>query len=214
MAARILGAHQAKVRSWIQGYSNSGATSIIHPQLPRFAEHKLALGFLDLIDSKFVHHFTTLGYSPQTIRKVADRLRERHKVDHPFAMQKRFRADGRFIFEEIVEDDKEKQLLNLMNDNFELTGVVEQSLFDDILYIEDMAHQWTPIHKYQNVIINPHHAFGRPVVDEYFVPTDVLARAYLNEGGLDEAAEEFELPPELVREAVAFEHELAERTIH
>ena len=214
MAARIIGTHQGKLRSWIQGYSHSNATPIIRLQLPKFAEHKMALGFLDLIDSAFVNYFSRLGYSPQTIRKVADRLRERHDVLHPFSMKKRFRADGRFIFEEVIEDNHERRLLNLMNDNFELAGVVEQSLFDDILYVEDLAQRWRPIPRFEHIILDPRHAFGRPVVDEFFVPTDALAQAYKNEGGLEEAADEFELPIELVREAVAFEHEIAERRLN
>jgi hypothetical protein len=70
-----------------------------------------------------------IGYSPQTIRKVSLKLPDRHRVDRPFAMDKRFRADGRAIFEEVVTDEGERRLVNLMNDNFEIVPVIEPTLF-------------------------------------------------------------------------------------
>ena len=103
------------------------------------------LGFLDLIESAFIRHFTAIGYSPQTIRKVARKLRDRHGVDHPFAMDKRFRADGRAIFEEVVADEGERRLVNLMNDNFEIVPVIEPTLFDQVFYVDDVAGEWNSI---------------------------------------------------------------------
>jgi hypothetical protein len=125
MAARLLAAKPEKVRSWVEGYGHSGAEPILIRELPRVGG-KTVLGFLDLVESAFVRHFRGIGYSPQTIRKVALKLRERHHVDHPFAMEKRFKANGKDIFEEVVTDEGERRLLNLMNDNFEIVPAVEQ----------------------------------------------------------------------------------------
>src|ERR1700730_5081108 len=118
MAAKLLGESGTKIRSWIDGYSNSDATPIIRRQLPPI-NGRTVLGFLDLIEARFVRHFDHLGLSPQSIRKVAEKLRERHDADHPFATNKRFRTDGRAIIMETVTSE-EKQMLNLMNDNFEM----------------------------------------------------------------------------------------------
>jgi hypothetical protein len=109
MAAKLLGASGIKIRSWIDGYSNSDATPIIRRQLPPI-NGRTVLGFLDLIEARFVRHFDRLGLSPQSIRKVADKLRERHHTDHPFATNKRFRTDGKEIFMEIVETDEERKI--------------------------------------------------------------------------------------------------------
>jgi hypothetical protein len=104
MAARLLAAKQEKVKSWVEGYGQSGAGPILIRQVPRIGGHTV-LGFLDLIESAFIRHFMSIGYSPQTIRKVAIKLRDRHGVDHPFAMEKRFKADAKAIFEEVVTDE-------------------------------------------------------------------------------------------------------------
>ncbi|MGH6822229.1 MAG: hypothetical protein ACRECP_01375 [Methylocella sp.] len=213
MAARLLAAKQAKVRSWVEGYGHSGAQPILIRQVPRVGG-RTVLGFLDLIESAFIRHFAAIGYSPQTIRKVALKLRDRHGVDHPFAMEKRFKADGKAIFEEVVTDEGERRLVNLMNDNFEIVPVIDPTLFDQVFYVEDVARQWTPLHQFPRVIMNPKISFGRPVVKDVWVPTETLFRAYLNEGGEEAAGEEFGIAPEDVLVAAGFEQELEKRVIH
>lgn len=122
-AARLVGTSNLKLRSWIEGNRGTQATPIIKREMPRVGGNAV-LGFLDLIEARFIRHFTT-WFSPQTIRKVANKLRERHDVDHPFAMNKRFRTDGRAIFMEAAESDDELRVLNLMNDNFEMEPVIQ-----------------------------------------------------------------------------------------
>lgn len=84
MAARLVAAHQSKVRSWIESYPSSKAAPIIHRELPKVGG-RTVLGFLDLIETAFIRHFRALGYTPQTIRRVAEKLRERHAIEHPVA---------------------------------------------------------------------------------------------------------------------------------
>lgn len=170
-AARLLATKPQKIRAWVEGYGHSDASPILIRQLPRVGG-KTVLGFLDLIESAFVRHFQTIGYSPQTIRKVALKLRERHGVDHPFAMDKLFNANGKYIFEEVVTDEGEKRLVNLMNDNFEIIPAVEPSLFDQVFYVRDVASVWTPIPQHGAVIIGPKVAFGRPVVRDVWATQD------------------------------------------
>lgn len=214
LAARLIGAQSVKVTSWIEGYSRSGAVPIIQRQLPRIGG-KTVLGFLDLIETAFIRHFRTLGYSPQTIRKVAEKLRDRHHIDHPFAMDKRFRADGKVIFEESVRDDGERQIVNLMNDNFVIGPVIEPSLFEQIFYVADVAREWSPMpSKFPLVVIKPNVSFGRPVVRDQWIPTEVLGRAYFTEGGAEAAADEYGVTVEAVNQAIGFEQELDKRTLH
>jgi uncharacterized protein (DUF433 family) len=213
MAARLLAAKPDKVRSWVEGYGHSKATPILIRQLPRVGG-KTVLGFLDLIESAFVRHFRDIGYSPQTIRKVALKLRDRHGVDHPFAMNKRFKADGKSIFEEVVTDEGERRLVNLMNDNFVIIPAVEPSLFDQVFYVDDIAREWTPIRQHDRIVMNPKIAFGRPVVKGVWVPTETLFNSYQVEGGVREAAEEFGISEADVSAAVSFEQELRTRVLH
>jgi uncharacterized protein (DUF433 family) len=207
MAARLLGESGIKVRSWIDGYPNSDARPIIRRQLPPI-NGRTVLGFLDLIEARFVSHFDRLGLSPQSIRKVADKLRERHHTDHPFATNKRFRTDGKKIFMEIVETDEERKILNLMNDNFEMGAVIEASLFASILYADDLAYRWRPVRELPRIVLDPKYAFGRPVIEGAWVPTDTLYGAFEAEKSVGFVAEDFEVDKEGVTQAVAFEERL------
>jgi len=213
VAARLLGAKPEKVRAWVEGYGRSDALPILVRQFPRVGG-KTVLGFLDLVESAFVRHFRGLGFSPQTIRRLALKLREKHGSDHPFAMNKRFRDDGKIIFEEIVTEDGERQLVNLMNDNFELVDVVNQSLFERIFYVNDIAAAWRPLEGHDRVIIKPNICFGLPIVDDCQIPTATLFRSYLAEGEADEVALNFDVPVEDVIAAIRFERDLEQRVIH
>jgi uncharacterized protein (DUF433 family) len=207
MAAKILGESGVKIRSWIDGYVNSDATPIIRRQLPPI-NGRTVLGFLDLIEARFVRHFDRLGLSPQSIRKVADKLRERHRTDHPFATNKRFRTDGKKIFMEIAETEEERKILNLMNDNFEMGPVIEASLFDSILYADDLAYRWHPVRELPLVVLDPQYAFGRPVIEGAWVPTDTLFAAFDAEESVGLVAEDFEIDQEAVNQAIAFEERM------
>ena len=206
MAAKILGESGIKIRSWIDGYSNSDAEPIIRRQLPPI-NGRTVLGFLDLIEARFVRHFDRLGLSPQFIRRIADKLRKRHNIDHPFATNKRFRTDGKTIIMETITND-EKQLLNLRNDNFEMEAIIEASLFESVLYADDLAYRWHPVRGLPRVALDPKYAFGRPIIEEAWVPTDTLYGAFQAEGNIADVAADFEIDVEAVEQAIAYEERL------
>ena len=210
MAARLLGESAIRVRSWIDGYPNSDATPIICRQLPAI-DGRTVLGFLDLIEARFVKHFADLGLSPQSIRKVAEKLRRRTNTDHPFATNKRFMTDGRAILMETVETEEEKRVLNLMNDNFEMAPVVEPSLFASILYADDLAYRWRPIGALPHVVLDPQYVFGRPAIEGCWIPTETLFTAFCADKDVDLVAEDFEIDTKLVEQAIAFEQRLSTR---
>src|SRR2546430_17030314 len=76
MASKILSESGSKIRSWIDGYPNSEAEPIIQRQLPPI-NGRTVLGFLDLIEARFIKHFDHLGLSPHFIRRLASKLRQR-----------------------------------------------------------------------------------------------------------------------------------------
>ena len=208
MAARILHEEGARVRAWINGAQHSDALPIIQRQLPQIGG-KTVLGFLDLIEARFIKHFRDLKLSPQAIRKFAEKLRERHHTDHPFAMNKAFRTDGKVIFMETVEDENDRRILNLLNDNFEMGDVIEASLFESILYADDLACRWHPSTRQPRVVLDPNFAFGRPTIEDIWIPTDTLATAAEAEGDLAAVAEDFEIDEGAVAQALAYEQSLS-----
>lgn len=213
LAARLLNEKPRIVKSWVDGYPNSHASPIIVRQIPHLGG-KTVLGFLDLVEARFIKHFFDLGLSPQSIRKVATKLREQHKEDHPFATNNRFRTDGRKIFLEVAETEEERRILDIMTDNFVMAAVIERSLFDAILYADDLAYRWKPFKNAPKIVLDPKISFGRPVIEGRWVPTHTIYRSFIVDGDIPLTADEYGLDEDDVRQAVDFERSLAEGNIH
>jgi uncharacterized protein (DUF433 family) len=210
-AARLTRVPPAKIRGWINGYggrAKNDRASIIHRQIPVIAG-KSALGFLDLIEVRFVSWLVGNGVSWQTIRTAADRAREELHHEHPFALA-RFHTDGKVIFLETQEKTGDRKLLDLTKNNFAMYEVLEQSFRDGIAFGTDgEASSWRPPDGDKTIILDPRRSFGRPIDDVSGVPTATLADAYRAEGSFDRVASWFEVPPEAVRRAVTYEMKLA-----
>ena len=132
-AARLTGIPQARLRRWLRGYTRgageerTASPPIWRRQLPDI-EGTLGLGFLDLMEARFVDAFRKAGVPWRVIRLGAERAREICGADHPFASQ-RFRSDGRTIFAEIMDSVGEPQLLDLVKSQLAFARVISPSLY-------------------------------------------------------------------------------------
>ncbi len=210
-AARLTRVAPAKIRGWICGYGRGNAerrAPIIHRQVPTIGG-KPALGFLDLIEVRFVSWIIGFGVSWRTIRVAADRARLALQHEHPFA-HARFHTDGKTIFLETQTETEDRRLLDLVKNNFAMYDILEQSFREGIAFGSDgAASAWRPPEGERAVVLDPARSFGRPIDDMSGVPTAVLADAYTAEGSFERVAAWFEVPPETVRRAVDYELKLA-----
>lgn len=213
-AACLTGVSASKIRGWINGYtqgSSAGARSVplIHRQIP-VIDGKLGLGFLDLLEVKFIKWLSCYGVSWHSIRIAADRARVELGHEHPFALA-RFHTDGKAVFLETQKQTGDRKLMDLNKNNFAMYEVLESSfrrgiVFDDVTGI---AASWQPSANSPDVILDPQRSFGRPIDVNSGVPTAVLAEAYEVEGSLDRVASWYGVTPDTVHAAVAFELEFA-----
>jgi uncharacterized protein (DUF433 family) len=210
-AARLLRIENPKRLSrWLA--PSEGREPIIRRQYPKLArEHEI--GFLDLLEIRFVEHFRRQKISLQSLRVAARNARRELKVAHPFATSNvKFQSDRREIFLETAKEIDDRVFLNLMTNQVEIYEVIEQTLARDLEFdVGGFAKLWRPApDRCPTVEISPLYAFGRPVVQARKVPTIALFKMWRAEGGSYEAAADwFEVPNEQVREAVEFEVSLA-----
>lgn len=213
-ASRLTRVSQPRIRHWVSGYRyrRDGVVHHIAPVWKRqidVVDHTLCLGFLDLMEVRFVEAFREQEISWPVIRLAAARARELLKTNHPFSMY-RFRSDGRDIFAELVEETGEKTLLSLVRNQYAFEKVVSPSLYKSLEFSDEgAALRWYPLWPKQRVVVDPDRAFGRPIVSEPGVPTDILADAVRVEGDVQTVAKWFEVSREDVRAAVQFERALA-----
>lgn len=212
-AAKLTGVSAARIRRWLKGYSFK-LKDEAHPmppvwqaQLPPI-DGELALGFLDLVEVRFVDAFLKRGVSWHTLRLAARQAKELFDTSHPFST-KRFKTDGRGIFVEIVQETKEKSLLDIVKSQYTFEKVVAPGLAGLEFAGSGESVRWWPLHRNRRVVIDPARAFGKPILDKEGVPTAILAQAYRVEQSIERVAHWYEVDPRSVRAAIQFEEKLA-----
>jgi uncharacterized protein (DUF433 family) len=215
-ASRLTGVSQGRLRRWLRGYTHGvgGARSTSGPvwqrQIPDI-DGTLGLGFLDLMEARFVDAFRAASVPWRVIRSCAQRAREITGADHPFS-SRRFRTDGRSIFAEVVDQAGEKQLLDLAKNQLAFGRVISPSLYAGVEFsVDDVPARWWPMGRQETIVLDPARSFGQPIVDDGGIPTIALADAVAAEGSIAKVALLFQVPQRSVRAALRFEKRLAER---
>lgn len=190
------------------------AEPIIANQIARI-DGRIALSFINLIESLFIAQFSKKGIHVRAIRAMAEEAKRLFKNPHPFATEHVFRSDGQTIFAEIIEtigDKKLTRLYNLKRHNYAFLELLKGKFHEKVVYgPEGYAHLWYPRKRqFPNVLLNPSVAFGRPVMQDSGIPTETLYDAFLAENkDANAVAKWHKTTADSVREAVNFERILA-----
>ena len=212
-AARLLAMPSANVRRWVGGYKFKNEGNAEKQQMPPLwrlqhpkNENHLELGFKDLIELKFIKQFMKAGLKIQTIKACLAEAQKVIQDSHPFATRQ-FESDGKTIFFKFLSDHGESQLLDLRKNQFVLEKLIEQS-FKDLDISNNEVSSWRPYKGKSTIVIDPLRSFGQPITTDYGVPTITLAQTVKAVGSIAEAARWYDIPNQVVRDAVAFEKSL------
>jgi uncharacterized protein (DUF433 family) len=215
-ASRLTAISQGRLGRWLRGYTYRAGDAraisepVWHRQVPDI-DGTVGLGFLDLMEARFVDAFRKANVPWPVIRRCAEHARELIGSDHPFSSQ-RFRTDGRTIFAEVIDRAGERQLLDLAKSQLAFGRVIGPSLYAGIEFSNrHMPARWWPLGQQTPVVIDPARSFGQPIVSDSGVPTSTLADAVAAEGSVAQVARLFRVKPRSVRAALRFERRLAER---
>jgi uncharacterized protein (DUF433 family) len=207
-AARLLGISNARVvADWLRGRSAKGPVVLRQYQPIGSAQE---LGFLDLIEVRFIDHFRKRGYSLQSLRKAAEVARDELGTQHPFALYGvRFIGERKNLFLKVAKDIGDTKLLNLVTKQYAMYEVLEAVLEKGLTYdpTSGLATRWRPKEKeFPRVVVDPTMAYGQPALEAPRLPTAAIFDAWTAEGGDYAAiADWFEIDESLAREAVEFE---------
>ncbi|HUU85616.1 MAG TPA: DUF433 domain-containing protein [Phycisphaerae bacterium] len=212
-AARLTDVRAQRIRRWLEGYTFSCAGKlhasppVWRRQLPD-VDGTLALGFLDLIEVRFVDAFRRHGVTWRTIRRAAERARVLFDNEHPFCTES-FQTDGRSIFAEVIDETGETSLIDVVKSQYAFKRMLQPYLYIGLEFQADQLVRWWPLGMRRRVVIDPRRAFGQPIVAKEGVPTAILAGAVQLEQSVAEVADWYEVDPRSVRDAVEFEEKLA-----
>ena len=212
-AARLLRVeHVNCLHTWLKN-PRSGVGPIIKRQYePTSKVHDV--GFLDLMQMRFIVHFRRQGISLQSLRKAAENARVELQQEYPFATSdKKFMTDRKEVFLHTAKEEKDDFLLNLMTNQIAMYEAFEQVLSKGVTFSPQSgtATMWQPMPSdYPNIIVDPLRACGQPVIAPHFVPTKAILSLWIAESGDYRAvADWFEISRDGAEEAVKFEVSLA-----
>jgi len=211
-AARLTKVSKGKIRRWIRGYDFRKGAARRHSDavwtgsIPPL-DGKVVLGFLDLMEIRFVDAFLQAGVSWRTMRNAHQLAREEMESDHPFCTN-RFAADGRRILMRPATENGDQPLLDLVSSQAEFQRIVAPFL-TQLEFMEDHVARWWPLGRKCNVVVDPARNLGQPTAAKSGVPTEVLARCVKANESVEAVARWYEVLPEEVRDAVEFEDSLA-----
>ncbi len=212
-AARMTGVSTGRIRRWLRGYRyRSRKKAYSSPPLWQGQwqpiDDGLALGFLDLIEVRFVDAFLKAGISWTTLRQARKRAQEKFKVSHPFRTN-RFVTDGRETFVELHRGTGEPSLLDIVRRQQVFAPIIKAFPKELEFAADSGLVRWWPLGEKRFVVLDPTRNFGRPILDRHGVPTEVLANAVKAAGSVAEVAHWYEVPEQEIQDAVAFEQRLA-----
>lgn len=211
-AARLTGAAPRTIRRWLTGYKyayrgDTRTSPAVWVSDIGEIGGQLTLGFLDLVEIRFIRAFRRYGVSWPAIREAAKIACEMYRDRHPFSRH-RFRTDGRRIFGEI-ETRGDVRLFDLNRQSWVFHEIVSPSLYHGFDFDDDQVVRWFPLHPRKSIVIDPAFSFGRPIVTRERVPTQILAAAAKAEGSVDAVARWYAVSPQSVRAAIDFEKRAA-----
>lgn len=196
-----------KLRTWVRGVADANMRHFpIGVFDTRGAGQDRNFDFYTLIELFSVAELRRHGVSMRTLRDARAELGKRYNVAHPLALRGLL-TDGKRLLKELGKES----LLEL--------GSGGQSAFESVLkpfcysldfdMTSELAARFFPLGRDGGVVVDPHHAFGRPVIVGTNVATETIASLVHGGESLDDIATEFQIDRSHVEAAWHYEHRQA-----
>lgn len=168
-------------------------------------EGKAALSYMQLIEVAVVSAFRKGGLGLKNIRETREYVAKQFQSEFPFA-QYRFKADGKRLVMDFqqVEGEKGKGKVLRPDQDGQLAWEAILGRLKEFDYDGDgIVIRWHLTGPKSLIIIDPRIAYGAPIIKG--TPTWVISGRWDAGETVKEIAEDFDLSPEDVREALIFE---------
>lgn len=200
--AMILRLDYAKTHRWIVGYWGKGLDKDV---VYTFGEEgNWAINFLSLIEFYTFFKLREKGLSTTEIRKLHSQLSQVHHTKYPFAIAQDYYLEGRkrkkFVYYDFLSSlirlDRKHQFSLKFVESF-----LDRVEFDDA----NLARRFFPLGNSRNVVVDPKHQFGQPVVEGTNIRTQTIFSLYKGGEKAKDISDLYEIPLEKVKDAIAFQ---------
>jgi len=211
-ASRLSRVSARRIRYWLRGLPSEDACESADRRLWQGElspiDDKLALGFLDLQEVRFIDTFLKTGVSWHLLRAAHGVARERYRIEHPFCTR-RFVTDGAEILEEIATEPVGIAYEEVVQGQRVFRQVIQPFLRELEFAENDRLVRWWPLGTDRSVVLDPNRQFGQPITARSGVATEILQAATKAGQTLEEIADWYELDVLSVRDAAVNEMGLA-----
>lgn len=211
-ASRLSGVSSRRIRYWLKGLPSEDATESEDRRLwkgeLRPIEDKLALGFLDLQEVRFIDAFLKAGVSWGLLRRAHAIARDRYGIEHPFCTRQ-FVTDGGEIIEKTGDSLDGIAYEEVVRGQRVFPKVIDPFIRELEFADNDQLVRWWPLGRQRAVVLDPQRQFGQPIAANSGIATDVLQAAAKAGQTVEEISEWYELDAASVRDAIEFEAKLA-----
>jgi uncharacterized protein (DUF433 family) len=210
-AARLSKVSTRRIRYWLKGVQSEKERERPIPRLWN-GQHspidgKLALGFNDLQEIRFVDAFLRQGVTWPTLRRAHLKAKEVYKTQHPFCTLK-FVTDGKTIFDSMRSDTHGEYLTDIIRGQRVFPQIVSLFLKELKFSKNEELESWWPLGLNKRVVLDPARQFGQPIVAREGVSTEILYQAVRAGQTFEEVADWYEIDVASIKDAVNFESSL------
>jgi uncharacterized protein (DUF433 family) len=161
-----------KVRRWLNDFWDSRLAEKYNNTYSWGEGRDQATNFYTLIEFYIFYCLRELGVAQKKIFEAHEAMAKQLKTIHPFASAKVL-TDGKSILYALedgttIKADKSKQIA--------LKQIIEDFCRKIEFSDNNLAEKFYPLGKNKHIVVDPHHQFGQPTVEE----TNVLAETIYN----------------------------------
>jgi uncharacterized protein (DUF433 family) len=204
-AEQLTGASAREASRWLFGYRypNGESAPLWKTQLLGFDGHEKAIGFRDLLELRIVKQFLDHHVSLRVIRAAIENARTLFHTDYPFTAH-RFLTDGKNIFYEAMSG--ESGLTDLAKRQLVFEHIIRPELYAGIEFDGNgEASRWFPVKRSKSIVLDPEMSFGKPILTQYGIRTNIIAQSYVVEQDKKMVAALFDIPVSAVDAALRYE---------
>jgi uncharacterized protein (DUF433 family) len=213
--AKILRLDYQKAYRWIVGYWGALEGSLEENISYTFGTvGNRAINFYSLIEFYTFFKLRDAGVSAHYIKKIHRELSQQYNTPYPFAKVRDFRVEPRknkhgivtkkFVYyydKNLIKlDGKQQAIFDGFIDNF-----LQKIEFDD----NNLAARFYPLNNSKNVVVDPNHQFGQPVVTGTNVKTSTIATHFRGGDDIELISKIYNLSERQVQDAISFDLDIA-----
>jgi len=199
--SRLLGLPQPKVRRYLNKYWDERLGKPLFNETYSWSagNNIKAVNFYTLIELYTCFHLQELGVSIQQILKSRIAIAKDLGTPYPFASEKLL-SDGKKIWYEfkdcIVKADGSKQT--------DFVDFIRQFANNIEFNAAKVAEKFWPAGRNSNVVVDPHHQFGQPVLNGTNINAEVIFSMYESGEPADTIGILYDLTQKQVNDAISF----------